>query len=706
MAERYQKKTVLNFKQAPDYQSRAHAQVQQSWQQVGQAADQVGQVASQVRKFAFQNMESNTRKEANIAGMLAGQAGTPELKNGWGAYDESYDKAAIAAYKSSSEVDIIKRSTELREEYKDDPDGMANAHKGWSKGMQETLDPELFQAWESVHQAYYKNDIGRALAGKQKADFDANVATVTEGLAVRLTELLDASYRGDDDAAATLKQSLLGDLGLAQENGLLSEAQVIKYAAKLDRENASHQFLGAFNTTLQSEGGLEKGKEMIDNFMNSDVSAEDLGMSRLEMQAKLETAYYKEVRLRNAEAKLTASASKVQIAQSKNQVKSVVTSLNNGIPVAEEDSKAAIDNIPYLDPVKQQEFIDATRRGKAVNEFLQHSEGERSEILKTLTLEEQAIYNKAVDNFESELKDKGVQFLDTFFGREFQPIDPVNPDPDAIDSRLQKVAQYEQALNRPIQLLTPSESGEIERELDMLMENNSITKVVDKVVAVNLMFGDKSMEVWGQIADKSVVGIYAVIGDLARTNVGRETSHKVLRGMTIMKSSKTVKNLENEITTAIGSAFGSNHKLAQSSRQAVQALLMERLAQKPPITDAVTDLPPNELNDAITQVTGGVYNGEYDPSGLWNSQDYQTLLPRGKDVDAFEEWREKPSESILSQMDPNLPPNRKKELIEDGLLVAVGYGKYIIQFLNRDGSAMLTVKNSDRDGPFILDANQ
>jgi hypothetical protein len=706
MAERYQKKTVLNFKQAPDYQSRAHAQVYNSWQQVGQVADQVSNVA-------FKYLESHVKKEANIAGMLAGQTGKPELKNGWTTYDNAYDKAAIAAYKSSSEVDIIKRSTELREEYKNDPDGMANAYKGWSKGMQETLDPELFNAWQSVHQAYYKNDIGRALAGKQKEDFDANVATVTEGIDVRLTEMLDASYRGDDDTASFLRISLLGDLGLAQEHGLLSKAQVIKYVAQLDREDASNQFLGEFNRTLQSDGGLEKGREMLDNFMKSDVSAEDLGMSRLDMQAKLKTAFRQEEMVQRNRAALAKGQNKAIIAAAEKHTKVVMASLNNGIPVSKEDIKAVDDGFQYLDDTKKKEYIAALDRVVDINTFLKQSSKERENILDALLIGEKGFYTKAVENFESELKDSGVEFLDRFFGpidelesKEFRPIDLTSPDPEVIKvikGRLEKVKYYEKTLNRPVPLLTPGESGVISRGLNLMLENKNIDGMMDQITSVNDLFGDLSMEVWQEIAEDKQSGVYAVIGDVARTAQGKRFAHSILLGMSRMQSGEKIKNLDNVVATAIGNAFGDNVSLGEASRQAVQALLMERLSQGLKVDDAIKG--GIGVDQAVTDVTGGVYTGKYDPWGWSVNFDYQALLPRGKDKGKFEDWREKPPLSVYEGMDSSLTMEKKKELIEEGILVSIDYGRYHILFPNKDNSRLLKVKNRDGSAPFILDAN-
>jgi len=115
MAERYQKKTVLNFKQAPDYQSRAHAQVYNSWQQVGQAANQVGQVANQVSKVAFKFLENEVAADAKVAGMLAGQKKEGGLQTGWSkntTYGQNYNTAFVASYGAEIALEANEKITE------------------------------------------------------------------------------------------------------------------------------------------------------------------------------------------------------------------------------------------------------------------------------------------------------------------------------------------------------------------------------------------------------------------------------------------------------------------------------------------------------------------------------------------------------------------------------------------------------------------
>ncbi len=682
---RYQQKTILNFGNSVDV---ATNKVQRSWQQTAQISSKIGDMA-------FKHLEKEVTREATIAGMMAGQSGKPSLKKGFTTYDNAYDKAAIAAYKNSSEVDIIKESARLREEYKNDPEGMANAFKAWDKGVRDTLDPELYQVWSGVHQTYYKNNLSKAITGKQQADFEANVADVLVGIDTRLTELKDASFDGDHDKSAQLFNSLIGEIEeyINPSDGsqpVISEADGIKLIAKITNQNHSNMFLGDLSRTLGQPDGLERGQAAIDEFRNSNVGDKELGMSKQEMLVKMLSLYSQEVRIRANKTKLEKGQSKLLLESAKDQAKTVVKALNNGEPVEMGERTQVAESLELLPETEQKEYFDAIHRQPLIQEFVTASASDRSDTLKQLPLVEQDIYSKAAANFDSELKDKGVQFLDDFFGQKFQAIDPVNPDPDAIDSRLQKVAEYEQALNRPIQILTPSESGEIERELDMLMENDSITKVVDKVVAVNLMFGDRSMEVWGQIADKSVGGVYAVVGDLARTNVGRETSLKVLRGMAIQKTQPKITGLEGAVSAAIGSAYGDNVTATAAYRQAAQALISLRAHTDPIDENNAKNIDPDMLSTAITQVTGGIYEG--------------VVLPKGRDAESFQKFLDNPPDSAIEGMDPALGSlSNKKAKLADSILIPEGPGRYYVKTIGRSGIA-ITVKGADGK-PFILDAN-
>jgi len=694
---RYQQKTILNFGNSVDV---ARWQQQRQWQQAGQISSKIGDMA-------FKYLEKEVGEQATIAGMMAGQSGKPSLKKGWTTYDNAYDKAAIAAYKTSSEVDIITESARLRDEYRNDPEGMANAFKAWDKGVRDTLDPELYQVWSGVQQAYYKNNLSKAITGKQQADFEANVATVLTGLGTRATELQDASFEGNDEKAALIFNSMKGEIeNYANPSDgsqpVISEADAIKFIAKLTNQNHSNMFLGELSRTLGQPDGLEKGQEAIDKFRNSKVGDKELGMSKQEMLAKMLSLYGQEVRIRRNKGLLAKGQDKAVIASAEKHTKAVVASLNKGLPVTKEDIKAAEDGFRHLDPVKQQEYIDAIVRVGDIHDFLLQSPTDRTNTLSQLPLEDRQLYRKASDNFESELKDSGVEFLDRFFGQEFQPIDLADPDPDAIDGRLQKVEYYKQTLNRPVQLLTPSESGVIEREFDRLMDGEQYTKVVDKTVAVNLIFGDSSMEVWEQIADKSVGGVYTVIGDLARTNSGQETAHKVLRGMALQSSQgKTIKNLEQTVRTVIGNAFGDYQKLAQSYSQAAQALVVLR-DHSSPIDDAVNH--ESDITSLVTQVTGDIYDVgtlQFDDGSAYQSK---IILPQGWSSEAFEDFLDEPPLWVTDQMDSRYGSSQhKRDILQDAILVPEGHGRYYIHSKGK-GGGLVTIKDQAGQA-MILDIN-
>jgi hypothetical protein len=167
MAERYQKKTVLNFKQAPDYQSRAHAQVQQSWQQVGQ-------VANQVSKVAFKFLENEVAADAKVAGMLAGQKKEGGLQTGWSkntTYGQSYNTAFVAAYGAEIALEANEKITEYSM-LGEGPDAFKQRTEGYRKTLVNAVqDPALQGLINSKVDQYF----GPAYKTMVKAEYQAKL---------------------------------------------------------------------------------------------------------------------------------------------------------------------------------------------------------------------------------------------------------------------------------------------------------------------------------------------------------------------------------------------------------------------------------------------------------------------------------------------------------------------------------------------------
>ena len=704
---RYQQKTILNFGNSVDVASN---QVQRQWQQVGQISSKIGDMA-------FKHLEKEVTKEATIAGMMAGQSGKPSLKKGFTTYDNVYDKAAIAAYKNSSEVDIIKESARLRDEYKNDPEGMANAFKAWDKGMRDTLDPELYQTWSGVQQAYYKNNLSKAITGKQQADFDANVAEVLVGIETRLTELKDASFEGNDEKAAHLFNSLKGEIEEYANpsdgsQSVISEADSIKLIAKITNQNHSNMFLGALSRTLSQPDGLEKGQAEIDKFRNSEVGDKELGMSKQEMLAKMISLRNQEASFRRNKALLEKGQNKQLVASAKTQAKAVTSVLNNGQPVDMSEITQVTENLTLFTETEQKEVLDAIDRQPLIHEYVTASSSDRGDTLNKLPLVEQDIYNKAAANFDSALKDQGVQFLDDFFGQEFQPIDLSKPDEQAISARIERVAQYEKTLDRIIPLVTPGEAGEISRGLNLMLnqEDADYKGMMDRITSVNDLFGDRSMEVWQDIAEDKQSGIYAVIGDLAQTETGKVTSQSILRGMTIQQTQPKITGLEGVVSAAIGGAYGDNMVATAAYTQAVQALISLRVQNDPIDENNAKYIDEDMLNTAITQVTGGIYEGSVMTWGIGMMGSYKVVLPKGRDEKSFQEFLDNPPNSAVEGM--SLPTNTlaaKKERLANSVLVPEGPGRYYVKTIGRSGIAIgiNSIYKDDKGNPlpFILDAN-
>jgi hypothetical protein len=217
MAERYQKKTVLNFKQAPDYQSRAHAQVQQSWQQVGQ-------VANQVSKVAFKFLENEVAADAKVAGMLAGQKKEGGLQTGWSkhtTYGQNYNTGFVAAYGAEIALEANEKITEYSMQAQNSQEFKSLA-EGYRKGLLGGVSDPLLQglanskidqyfgpAYKAMIKKEYQVELDKALY-LQKAGLEqlASDATHLFDVAGNEADGLNAAYNAENQFLSVLNAAV------------------------------------------------------------------------------------------------------------------------------------------------------------------------------------------------------------------------------------------------------------------------------------------------------------------------------------------------------------------------------------------------------------------------------------------------------------------------------------------------------------------
>ncbi|MEO2182474.1 MAG: hypothetical protein ABGY43_09235 [bacterium] len=696
---RYQKNTVINFGNSVDT---ANNQVQR-----GLAQTQA--IGRQVQAAGVGLLQKVVKKKGQADGLKAGQSGDGSLITGFGAfttYGESHNAAFKIGFKSSSEVDIITRSAELAAEYKNDPAGLANAMQGWADGALDELPDELGAVWKGTFQNYYNANLRTAIAGKEQEQLAALQQQLASDYEVRIDALNDASYQGNLDLAADLRNSLFFDIDAAVEANVFTAAKGIKDKADITRKDNSQLFLGAFNRTLNADGGIEKGREMLDAFRRSKVTDENLGMTRLEMQAKMESLYYRAVRVKTDETKLQIAQTKSQSTQANNVATAAIKSFSNGIGLGEDEQQQIEDAYPFMSIKKQMELRTAIAEQNSIRDFITDVRAtDRPGFIDALPLEKREIYQKALDNFDNQIKAGGVAFLDGFYNtddygnKQHEPLQ--YDDPKSVQARILKVSAYEAKLERHVPLLTPDESDQISNNLDNLIHHKKYDEVVGELLLMEKGFGDYTPEVLEQVTDVGSAGVYSVVGYMAQDKANKKNAVRVLKGQALMKDYK-VKNLTAVVQRSIGSIFSGQYELASNSVHAVEALVTLQAYNTGGIDDAEMDIEGKDiLKKAITSVTGGIYAGSYDtPKSFWNIE-FKTVLPQGMDEEQFNKHRQNPPPRVLAAMDSALTDEEKRDRLANSRLIAVNYGKYNLQVQSNDSDVWLTVKDYTDEAAFI-----
>jgi len=134
---RYQQKTIINFGNSVDV---ARWQQQRQWQQAGQISSKIGGVA---QKF----LESETKRKASIAGMMAGQKHEGGLQTGlssYTTYGQQYNESYVAAYGADIALEANQKINEFAVDA-NTPDEFMQMVGGYRKGLMSGVSDPVLQ---------------------------------------------------------------------------------------------------------------------------------------------------------------------------------------------------------------------------------------------------------------------------------------------------------------------------------------------------------------------------------------------------------------------------------------------------------------------------------------------------------------------------------------------------------------------------------
>jgi len=185
---RYQQKTILNFGNSVDV---ASYREQRQWQQVGQISNKIGGVA---QRF----LESETKKKASIAGMMAGQKHEGGLQTGlssYTTYGQQYNESYVAAYGADIALEANQTINEIAIDAKT-PAEFLERVGGFRKGLMAGVsDPVLQGLANSKINQYIAAPYKAMLKAQQEREIEKAEVAHKRGMELLSTDAVSA-WRG------------------------------------------------------------------------------------------------------------------------------------------------------------------------------------------------------------------------------------------------------------------------------------------------------------------------------------------------------------------------------------------------------------------------------------------------------------------------------------------------------------------------------
>ena len=255
---RYQRNTIVNYGNVPNYE--AHA-----WGQVEQADLQTAKMGKDLTSLALKGADAIQENEAQIAGMLAGQQPDMKLQSGLDLlkpWASTFNKAALAANVAGVQNDIRANLGRMEVENQMDPDGYAASVKGYAAGLLSEVHPQVRGEAQIAINNYASRASTRILARAQAQQSKFAVAEIMEAVKGTTLDALNAARDGHLDIVETATKTYFATLDLGVEEGLLDPVKVEQVKSKFQRDTDAQIVLGEFGRTLQSEG-IESAEKVI-----------------------------------------------------------------------------------------------------------------------------------------------------------------------------------------------------------------------------------------------------------------------------------------------------------------------------------------------------------------------------------------------------------------------------------------------------------
>ena len=695
---RYQRNTIVNYGNVPNYE--AHA-----WGQVEQADLKTAKIGKDLASLALKSADAIQENEAQIAGMLAGQQPDMKLQSGLDLlkpWASTFNKAALAANVAGVQNDIRANLGRMEVENQMDPDGYAASVKGYAAGLLPEVHPQVRGEAQIAINNYASRASTRILARAQAQQSKLDAAEIVRAVQGKTSDALNAARDGDLKIVETATKTYFATLDLGVEEGLLDPVKVEQVKSKFQRDTDAQIVLGEFGRTLQSEG-IESAEKVIKDFKESkDLPPDD----RDKLVATMETLSTREQRRQNQAVREQTAAQAAIVKQYKVDTDNAVTVLKSGtIPSGYEDLLNAVHGTELAGRLDW-----AMKIYTEVEKFAAYHPAAQEALLTKLEetppstafgVELKESYEKAHQTTTKLLKDWPIK-LGVSLGiiPAPEPIQLGNPDSVALRMKqVRKVESYYDIKN--LNPLGPQEIAYWSNKLTTLGTDQRLM-VLNSIVS---SMGENSIPVLEKLGMNNQP-VLARAGELIGQGQA-DTARLAVRGLEYLKELKgiTPTGMDDSIRAELKGVFNSNPRELSNMTNTIKAVYTAMMAESRAVDFKALDL--DLLGQVVTKVTGGILGVDAPGGHSWEyggrtskhlsdltSADYIIQAPAfGVNDEQFEDWLEGLTADNLDEMGgTDMPYQEALEMIPRETLIGVGQGKYLIfdgaGFLhNKEGKA-------------------
>ena len=654
-------------------------------------------LASKLQQFSNRQqtvMDRQAALEGERAGQAAasGKVGGVDLKQEQTIRAHAFNKGAQMAHAAAIQTDIRANVGRIELEHKSDPAGFEAALGGYRDGLFGEIDPMLRPHAESEIADYASRAQLRILEQHQANQIKENAAQTSTMVNGIRDDAMNA-YRAGDIALALKKQEQLFALwDEAVADGVFDVEKVATAKERFAETADGNLLLGQFDKTLRNQGieGAEKALDNLRRVTKSDLSPEARDKLVSTMETRLTRARATENR---KQARLNAEQAAIE-KQHKGAVKSAIHALDRGyIPENLEQLTEIVEGTGLEAELKKaSQFAEAANKFSLLDPATQEATLKKLKEDKSRSGEEVELierYQKVHNHTTKMLKENPLQLaVEQGVVTGLPPIDLNNP--ETLRQRMMAVQTAEAHYRQNISPLTKREAAQMSDAMTKMGADQKLA-VLGAVVSAT---GDNSLEIMGQL-DKNNQTLLAMAGSLmaeGQPEVARLAilgSEQILHNKGILPKDA---DLMPEVNSYLGTAFIANPRYQAAVVRTVKSVYAAMAADAGIIDGA---LDADLLNTALEAVTGGVIMRD-NPG--WGTGDSYVVAPaHGVDEDQFEEWIDELTIADIEAMGGimALEGDELVEQVQDGVLVSVGRGRYLVNV----GTGYLLAPNGE---PFEL----